>query len=89
MVLAFQEEPYRFVDLAKEVNDHHATMGQFLVYNDRLALVSTSGEPLGGIAGFGGAGVVRLYEYAPQLASGVQGSCSRASSKRPRPQSRR
>ncbi|CDU25131.1 related to cleavage and polyadenylation specificity factor, 160 kDa subunit [Sporisorium scitamineum] len=70
--LAFQEEPYRFVDLGRDIHDHHATLGQFLVFNDRLSLVSTSGEALGGstaAGGGGGGGVVRLYEYAPQVAS--------------------
>ncbi|TKY85558.1 hypothetical protein EX895_005720 [Sporisorium graminicola] len=68
--LAFQEEPYRFVDLGRDIHDQHATLGQFLVYNDRLALVSTSGGALGGNTAFGReAGVVRLYEYAPHVAS--------------------
>ncbi|CBQ69361.1 related to cleavage and polyadenylation specificity factor, 160 kDa subunit [Sporisorium reilianum SRZ2] len=69
-LLAFQEEPYRFVDLGRDIHDHHATLGQYLVYNERLALVSTSGAALGGSTAFGrDAGVVRLYEYAPHVAS--------------------
>ncbi len=73
-LLAFQEEPYRFVDLGREINDHNASMAQFLVYNDRLSLVSTSDVPLGGISGFGAsAGVIRLYEYAPHVATTLGG----------------
>uniref|UniRef100_V5EUY8 Uncharacterized protein n=2 Tax=Kalmanozyma brasiliensis (strain GHG001) TaxID=1365824 RepID=V5EUY8_KALBG len=71
MFLAFQEEPYRFVELGREVNEYHASLGGFLVHGERLALISTSGVALGGHTGFGlGEGVVRLYEYAPHLASG-------------------
>lgn len=64
--LAFQEEPYRFVDLGRGLDDHNATLGEVLVHGDKLSLVSTSGAALGGISGFGtDRGVIRLYEYNP------------------------
>ncbi|SPO24031.1 related to cleavage and polyadenylation specificity factor, 160 kDa subunit [Ustilago trichophora] len=73
--LAFQEEPYRFIDLGREVNDYNATLGEVLVHGERLSLVSTSGQAVGGgISGFGASsGVIRLYEYAPHLPASAGG----------------
>ncbi|SPO24157.1 related to cleavage and polyadenylation specificity factor, 160 kDa subunit [Ustilago trichophora] len=73
--LAFQEEPYRFIDLGREVNDYNATLGEVLVHGERMSLVSTSGHAVGGgISGFGtSSGVIRLYEYAPHLPASAGG----------------
>ncbi len=75
--LAFQEEPYKFVDLGRDINDHHAALGQFLVHGERLALVSTSDVALGASGSTGGSGggkgVIRLFEYAPQIATSLGG----------------
>ncbi|SPC64715.1 related to cleavage and polyadenylation specificity factor, 160 kDa subunit [Ustilago sp. UG-2017b] len=72
--LAFQEDPYRFVDLGSALDGHCANLGEFLVHNDKLSLVSTSGAALGGISGFGqDPGVIRLYEYNPSSPTSLGG----------------
>lgn len=67
---AFQEDPYKFVELAK-AEDGCVGVGAFLVRDEKVSMLSISGSRLGGDASMeASAGVIRLYEYAPHLAVG-------------------
>ena len=61
MFYAFQEEPYRFVELGRDLRDHKVVCAEYLVHGERLGLISGDEN-----------GVVRVYEYAPDSAMGTR-----------------
>ncbi|KAJ9474359.1 Protein CFT1 [Pseudozyma hubeiensis] len=71
-VWVFQEEPFKFIELARG-EDGYAGLGEVLVREDKVSFVELSGSKLGGgVEMEGGGGVVRLYEYQPESAAGGQ-----------------
>ncbi|GAC95935.1 hypothetical protein PHSY_003513 [Pseudozyma hubeiensis SY62] len=71
-VWVFQEEPFKFIELARG-EDGYVGLGEVLVREEKVSFVELSGSKLGGgVEMDGGGGVVRLYEYQPESAAGGQ-----------------
>ncbi|MCO5556062.1 hypothetical protein L7F22_009606 [Adiantum nelumboides] len=61
-LIAFQEEPYRLVVVSKDYSDIYQSHGSFLIQDDQMTIVTAAKD-----------GVLRLYDYAPNISASQGG----------------
>lgn len=60
--IAFQEEPYRLVVISKDYSEIYQSHGSFLIQEDQMTIVTAAKD-----------GVLRLYDYAPNISASQGG----------------